>query len=282
MIGRIAFATSTEFPVLTEDDRLLIEPLARRGIEAVPLVWSEAAAVEVDLVIVRSTWDYVARREEFLAWADGCARLRNPAPILRWNTDKRYLQTLAAAGVPVVPTRFVAPGESYSPPPVEHVVKPTVGAGTRDAARFAAGASASGLHVAALHQAGRTAMVQPYIASVDVRGESALIFFGGELSHTLHKPALLPRDQSPIAGLGARRLVRPRAATAAEHALAERVLEAVPGGRAALTYARIDLVTGDDGQPLLLELEATEPCLYLGLDEHAAERFARAIAALVR
>lgn len=282
MAARIALATSAEHATLTDDDRLLFAPLGRRGIEAVPHVWTGPPAVGFDLVVVRSTWDYVPQRERFLAWADGCARLRNPASILRWNTDKRYLHALAAAGVPVVPTRFVAPGEAYEPPGVEHVVKPTVSAGTRDTARFGAGAPASCAHVAALHRQGRTAMVQPYVASVDARGETALVYFGGELSHVLHKPALLPRGAAAIAGLGSRSLVRPHAASADERAVAERVLDAVPGGRAALTYARVDLVAGDDGAPMLLELEATEPCLYLALDDGAADRFAAAIAALVR
>lgn len=282
MAARIALATSAEHAALTDDDRLLLAPLARRGLEATPLVWTAPAPTEVGLVVVRSTWDYVPQRARFLAWADGCARLCNPAAILRWNTDKRYLRDLAAAGVPVVPTRFVAPGEAYEPPPFEHVVKPTVSAGTLDTARFAAGAPASRAHVAALQRAGRTAMVQPYVASVDARGESALIFFAGELSHVVRKPALLPRQGAPIRSAHAGHRMRPGTASAAERAAAERVLDAVPGGRAALTYARVDLVTGDDGEPMLLELEATEPCLYLGLDDGAAERFAAAIAARVR
>jgi hypothetical protein len=277
---RIALATSTLHPQLIEDDRLLVPLLAARGIEAVPLVWTEPGDERFDLVVVRSTWDYVPQRERFVAWADAQPRLRNSAAILRWNTDKRYLGELAAAGAPVVPTTFVAPGEPYSPPAFDHVVKPTVSAGTRDTARFAGdaeGAAASRAHTAALHAACRTAMVQPYIASVDARGESALIFFDGELSHAIHKPALLPRASQAIQSAGALDLMKPRAATADEKAVAERILEAVPGGRRALSYARVDLVLGDDGRPMLLELEATEPYLFLGLADGSAARFADAI-----
>ena len=71
-----------------------------------------------DLVVVRSTWDYFARREEFLAWAERVAAvtaLHNPVSVLRWNSDKRYLRDLERAGVPIVPTTFVEPGEGLRP-----------------------------------------------------------------------------------------------------------------------------------------------------------------------
>ena len=42
-------------------------------------------------------------------------------------------------------------------------------------------------------------------------------------------------------------------------------------------YARVDLVPGDDGAPQVIEVELTEPSLFLTTDDGAAARFAAAI-----
>jgi hypothetical protein len=60
--------------------------------------------------------------------------------------------------------------------------------------------------------------------------------------------------------------------------VADAVLAAVaPLGHGDLLYARVDLVPGDDGAPLLLELELTEPSLNLAVGGDAAKRLAAAI-----
>ena len=132
--------------------------------------------------MLRSPWDYVPppgrlRRLGRVA----CPGWLNPADVVAWNTDKTYLRELAAAGVPVIPTDCVAPGRVVDarPPTGEWVVKPTVSAGSQDTGRYAlAGRSASWPrpHVARLTAAGRTAMVQPYLAAVDTAGETAVLF----------------------------------------------------------------------------------------------------------
>ncbi|PZS33044.1 MAG: hypothetical protein DLM59_07095, partial [Pseudonocardiales bacterium] len=146
-----------------------------------------------DLSVVRSTWDYTDRHERFLAWADSVPRLHNPAGVLRWNTDKHYLGELAAAGVPVVPTDFVEPGEQVRlPGSGEYVVKPAVSAGGRDTARYGSGQTAAArTHMAALLAAGRTVMVQPYLGRVAEEGETTLIYLGGVFSHGARTGELL-------------------------------------------------------------------------------------------
>ena len=262
-------------PGLYDDDHPLLPALAARGIDAEPVVWSAPTDWDAyDLVVVRSCWDYTTRREEFLAWAGSVPRLANPAAVLAWNTDKRYLASLAAAGVPVVATTFVAPGEPYEVPAHEHVVKPTVSAGARDTARFAAGES-SEEHAQALLAAGRHVMVQPYVTAVDADGETALVSVGGTHSHAAGKAAVLAHG----AGHPNDVEITARTASPAERAVADRVLALVPGGP--LLYARVDLVPGRDGSPLLMELELTEPCLFLATSAGAAERLADAVAGRV-
>jgi hypothetical protein len=242
-----------------------------------------------DVVVVRSTFDYARRRDEFLSWADSIdGRLRNVPAILRWNSDKRYLSDLAGDGLPVVPTTFVSPGEDPPALDGEVVVKPTVSAGGRDTGRFAPTVHDQARDlVVDITGGGRVAMVQPFLPAVDERGETALVFVAGEPSHVLRKQAVLrPDEVAPVRedDIGAAEimydedLVRSGEATDAERALAERIVEAVSErfGTTPL-YARVDLLTDDAGAPILLELELIEPALYLSEAPGAAQRLAGAI-----
>lgn len=270
---RVALATFTGFPQLWDDDRLLLGPLDALGIDAEPAVWDDPALdwASYDLVVVRSTWDYTWRREAFLDWAASVPALLNPVEVLAWNTDKRYLAELAAAGVPVVPTTFVAPDEEYDPPAYEHVVKPTVSAGSRDTARFAAGEDSRG-HAERLRAAGRSVMVQPYQAAVDEAGETAVISFAGVHSHAARKGAVL------VPGLASPHDVSITGATATPEQLevARAALTVVPWDDP-LLYARVDVVPGPDGEPVVMELEVTEPSLFLATSPGAPERLAKAV-----
>lgn len=270
---RVGLATCSALPELHHDDVRLLTALRERDADAHPVVWDDDTVDwgAFDLVVVRGTWDYVPRLAQFLAWADAVPRLANPAQVLRWNTDKRYLGQLADAGVPVVPTSWVEPGEVFVPPAHEHVVKPVVSAGGRDTARHAAGADSRG-HVARLLDAGRPVMVQPYLAAIDVEGETSVLFVDGAFSHGARKAPVL----APGAGDPDEVAITAREPSAVQRRVAEQALAAVPvGGR--LLYARVDLLPGDDGEPVVVEVELTEPSLFLTTDPDAAGRLADAV-----
>jgi hypothetical protein len=234
-----------------------------------------------DLVVVRSCWDYTWRVAEFLRWADQVPRLRNPAAVLRWNVDKSYLRDLAAAGCPVVPTAWDPSSAAELPDAPEWVVKPSVSAGARDTARWPTAAEALA-HAAELRAAGRTAMVQPYVQAVDDVGETALLHFGGVFSHAVQKDPLLRRGEGVVQDRMTRGELRPVAARPDQLEVAAAVLAAVPvvlGQDAPLLYARVDVVDGPDGTPLLLELELTEPSLFLAEGDGTAARLVSAVEA---
>jgi hypothetical protein len=292
--ARIALATSAEFPDLDDDGPALLKALTERGMSAEPVVWTDSAVdySRYDLVVVRSTWDYTWRHDEFLAWADRVAAtttLANSAQVLRWNSDKTYLRDLAGLGLPVVPTTWLDPGDTFTVPASgEYVVKPAVSAGSRDTNRYVVGEhdERASTHAASLLGAGRTVMVQPYLDAIDVDGETALLYFGGEFSHAVRKGALLQTDMPFVTTTYKQEAMRPRDASDGERAVAELVLDAMARtgaavGRRELLYARVDLVPGPDGSPMLLELELNEPSMFLYLDQadgaHAADRFAAAI-----
>jgi len=196
-------------------------------------------------------------------------RLVNPAPIIEWSTDKRYLAELPHA----VPTTFWEAGAPPGglPAAQKWIVKPTVSAGAADTYATTEPAAA----VEKIHALGKTAMVQPYLDGIDERGETALLYFAGEHSHAVRKAAVLTSPRGADGRYPVNQLTA-REPTPDERRVADEVLAAAPGG---WTYARVDLVPGDDGQPLLLELELAEPSLFLGYDERAARRFADALVA---
>lgn len=276
---------------LDEDLPPLRHALDERGVMSEVALWDDSAVdwSRFDLVVVRSPWDYFRRRDEFLHWADhvaGTGRLANPADVLRWNTDKHYLADLAAAGLATTPTTFVEPGRRLVEadlPPGDVVVKPAVSAGSNDTELHRAPHREAALaHIRRLTDAGRAAMVQPYQHAIDEAGETALVYFGGRFSHAIRKgPILRDGAVEMVEGLYAAEDISPRDPTADERDLAERTMDAVPGGRDRLLYARIDIVPGTCAQPCVLEVELTEPSVFLDHSEGASYRFAAAIGSLL-
>lgn len=272
----MALATAAALPDLDEDGPELLAALAAEGLEVTVAAWDDETVswASFDLVVVRSTWDYSARRDDYLAWAAGVPRLLNPARVLEWNTDKAYLRRLAEAGVPTIPTAWLEPGDPFTPPDHPFVVKPRVSAGARDTAAYPAGAAAATAHVQGLLAAGRPVMVQPYLEQVDQAGETSVVVFEGEVSHAARKGAILELGRPVDNTVDSRAFVTPRTASAQEQALALRVVELVQGWGDQLLYARVDLLPG----PVLIELEATEPSLFLRHAPGSAARFAAAVA----
>ncbi len=296
----------------TDDDSpLLIEALNGLGISAGPVRWDDPEADwgSHDLVVIKSPWDYTDRPGQFLAWADSTAAVTtvlNPVEIIRWNSDKRYLAELAGLGLPVVPTHYLSPNDL--PPggpapgsnpltevllaqfvggdqPGSIVVKPTVSVGSKDTARYESGqVSVAAEHATALLRDGREVMVQPYFDTVERSGETGLVFFRGVFSHAFRKGPLLSQGASNVDGLYAVEEISPRTPSPRELSLANEIVAAVQARfpTADLLYTRVDLLEGDDREPILLELEMIEPSYFLATDPAGPARAASAYQAALR
>lgn len=279
---RIAIATCAAYADLKVDDELLAGALRERGCEARSVVW-DADGVDwggLDLCLVRSTWDYHEKHAEFLAWArrvEAASALRNPAELIAWNSDKTYLRELAGHGVWIVPTIWVGRDESTDLDELlaaeewdEAVVKPTVDLGARNLHRVRAGEGSTALEETLRRG---EAMVQPFLLSLEEQGELSLIYVDGAFSHAVRKRPE-PGDfrvQSIWGGT-----VEPAEAGREQVALAEQALAQLDEPP---LYARVDLVTGPDGEPCLIELELIEPNLYLSTHPPAAGLLADAVVA---
>ncbi len=294
MSARIALVTARAARDLDADLPPLLAAFAAVGAQATVAVWDDPRVdwAAFDAALLRSAWDYTERIGEFLLWVERAAaltRLMNPPPVVRWNCDKHYLLDLARGGLPIVTSEFIEPGADAGEalrgflarnPCASLVVKPAVGAGSRDARRHRRAAQDEILaHMRPLLAAGRALLVQPYLPSVDAKGETALVYIDGVFSHAFRKGPLLPLGAGSTDALFAREEITARTPAADELAVGMRMLRGIPFGK--LLYARVDLIRDDEAQPRLLELELTEPSLYFPHGAGSAERLARATLARV-
>jgi glutathione synthase/RimK-type ligase-like ATP-grasp enzyme len=274
-VSAVAIAVHAGLPDGAPDDVLLAEALRRRGVEARLAVWDDPAVDwgATPVTVIRSTWDYHLKPDRWRGWLAAVARrtrLLNPAAVVAWNGDKRYLLDLQAAGVAIVPTAVIDTGHDLiglcrSRGWDDVVVKPAVGASAHGARRFGPAAfPEAAAHAEALGRTGAV-LVQPYQPAVERDLERSLVVIDGAYSHAFTKPAFLSGAGSDD-GLAVHRAT----ATEIETALHAAAL-AGP-----VVYARVDLLPSPGG-PLLMELELIEPQLGLALAPGSVDRLARAV-----
>ena len=243
----------------------LRDGLAGRA-EVVALDWRAPLRelARCDVALVGSAWDYTEARAEFLdrldALEEAGVTVRNPAAVVRWNSDKLYLRELAKLGAPSIPTLWPeAPDEaevtaafvSFGTDRV--VVKRRVGAGAIGQASFTRGDPAlTGWRM------DQPAMIQPFLPAIQAEGELSFIFVAGAFSHALVKRAQAGdyRIQSLYGGTEV--ALDP---SCADLAAAQAIMALLPFAQPPL-YARIDMVRGLDGALAVMEAELIEPYLY--------------------
>lgn len=231
-----------------------------------PVLWDEADrhAERFNAMLPLMVWDYFEGHErrflDVMTRANERTRLLNPPDLLRWNSDKLYLDVMARRGAKVIPTLRV---ESVTPEDADAafarfgtdriVIKPQVGGGAWRQALYRQGDP----WPAADTLPPEGALIQPFLPSVVEEGEYSFLYFGGRFSHALVKNAKAGdyRIQSLYGGTETTYTPRPEDIQAADAILA--TLDQTP------LYARIDLLRGLDGELALIELEMIEPYLYL-------------------
>lgn len=281
---RIALATAAALPALTPDDRVLLERLRAWGHDAWGVVWEDGYERwdTYDLVVIRSCWDYAYRHEAFVRWACHVAdatRLWNPAPLIRWNTHKRYLLDLERAGVEVVPTVVLERGTSAALPDLmqdrgweEIVVKPAVGASARLTRRVGRTETDGGAELLGRLLEHEDAIVQPFESAVEREGEVSVVWIAGRAIHAVRKrPAEGEfRVQAELGGRSEDEPLTPALLAIAERAVA--VADPAP------VFARVDVLPRGDGSYAVMELELVEPELFFSRAAMAVEAFADAVA----
>lgn len=247
------------------------------GVQVDPIAWTEAHELAgYDLILPLVAWGYFERPREWFALLDRLEAsdiaVINPPSVLRWSSDKAYLAELGGRGVPTVPTMAV---RSFAAADVDQarerfgtqtiIAKPPISAGAFHTYRLLPGEAAPESRV------GLPMILQPFIETIASAGEYSLMFFDGVLSHSVVKRPR-PGDFRVQPHLGGTTQLC-QAPDGAE-AIALAALAAAPD-RA--TYARVDLIHGDDGQLRIMELELVEPALFLDLAPDRGTAFTRSI-----
>jgi glutathione synthase/RimK-type ligase-like ATP-grasp enzyme len=287
----IALVSGAEAREFDTDLPYLSRALGDRGIITEVVDWDNASVdwSRFSMAIIRSPWDYHRRYPEFLTWLDAVSAvttLQNPADIIRWNTNKEYLDELVDAQIGIVPTTFVRSAQDLvtitNDGVLERdiVVKPTISAGSNNTERHEESPVKAAAHLGFLLDAGFIAMVQPYQRFIDERGETGMVYFNGQLSHSFRKGAILATGENIKNGLFTVEDIAPRTASAQERELGKAVMTFVKKkwGEYPL-YARVDVVRGSAGVPVVMELELAEPSFFLQVDHEAPSRFASAVLA---
>jgi len=268
VIKNLAWVTTQAAHGRDEDETAVVAALGVAGCTVEIVNWDNKAVTwsKFDRVVLRSAWDYPERLKEFLIWFDSVAAVTevvNSPAIVHWNLDKNYLNDLADAGIAITPTVFVKPGDVYEFPVGEFVVKPAIGAGSRDAASYDANQhEIATRHVARLHASGQTVLVQPLLNSIARDGEWPMVFFNGKFSHAANKRVTLPRAGS-VDDLFAPETNSPHTPTTNQLKVAQAAIDFVSSKFGTTTYARVDLVLDNQGNDCVLELELIEPSLFL-------------------
>ena len=293
---RIALASCGPFPPVADDEGPLCAALEALGACIEVPAWD--AAVDwsrYDAVLIRTTWDYHERQAEFVAWSEHVAsvtRLFHGPDVVRWNTDKSYLAALAAGGVPLAETVWLAAGMPLAgalraiTASAERwgraFLKPIVGANSWRTLAFEAdeaGLAAAATLLASVAGAAETLaagfMLQPYLPSVETGGERSLIWIDGAPSHAVAKVPVRGdyRVQEDWGASDFGITAEPELADLAT--LAIRVAEGILGQR--LLYGRADTLRDRDGRLVLVELELVEPCLFFRHGPDAGDRLARGL-----
>lgn len=268
MIKNLAWVTTQAAHGRDEDETAVVAALGVAGCSVEIINWDDKSVnwSKFDRVVLRSAWDYPERLKEFLIWFDSVAAVTevvNSPTIVHWNLDKNYLNELADAGIAITPTVFVKPGDVYEFPVGEFVVKPAIGAGSRDAASYDTKQhEIATRHVARLHASGQTVLVQPLLNSIAKDGEWPMVFFGGKFSHAANKRVSLPRAGT-VDDLFAAETNSPHTPTTNQLKVAQAAIDFVSSKFGTTTYARVDLVLDNQGNDCVLELELIEPSLFL-------------------
>jgi glutathione synthase/RimK-type ligase-like ATP-grasp enzyme len=270
----VRLVSCRELPAEDPDTPIVAAGLAGAGVQVVVDDWRNPAVDwgRARLTLLRSPWDYVDHYDEFVAWVGRVRELTelwNPPDLVTWNVHKSYLLDLASRGAPIVPTVLLLQGSAASLDGMcdaqgwnAVVVKPAVGVGGIGSGRFDVGDAAGQAHLDGLLARGDV-LVQPFVPAVEAEGERSVIVLDGVVTHALAKVPAAGEYRVHEEYGGRVELVD---ATPGQRELAARVVAALPSTP---MYARIDMLRGNDGW-MVLEVEATEPSLWLDLAPPAA------------
>lgn len=269
------------------EDEILFKFLKEKGLDITMEVWSDPNVdwKAYDLAVLKSPWDYFDKIDQFQQWLNTLENLNvsllNPVKVVKWNSDKHYLQEIADAGLLVVPTLYFEKGKNpdlsvyFEQLKSETlIVKPCISGGSKNTIKVS---RANLTEVSSLVQGYLTEeayMVQPFLKEIETEGEWSFLFFNGKFSHSLLKKAK-PGDFRVQHYLGG--TIHTETAPDSLLRSAEKYVKQFAKD---CLYARVDgLIV--NGEFMLMELELIEPFLFLFTNPDSYQNYYNALMEMI-
>lgn len=271
-----------------DEDSLLFSLLSQKGLDIHRAIWDDPKVRWEDfgLVLIKSPWDYFEKFSQFNQWLDKIAaagiRMLNPYSIIKWNSDKHYLQEMISDGFDVIPSAIIESGAIANLAPFfsqfntqQLIIKPCVSGGARNTFTVTPhNLPELQPKIDALVQE-EAYLVQPFIKEIETAGEWSFIFFNGALSHCVVKRPRSGDFRVQLAHGGSVHIATPQP----DHV--QRATAFVERFAKGCLYARVDAVIIDNVLTLM-ELELIEPYLFLGTVPGGYENYAAALLNRIR
>eukprot|EP01060_Flectonema_neradi_P003349 TRINITY_DN12145_c0_g1_i1.p1 TRINITY_DN12145_c0_g1~~TRINITY_DN12145_c0_g1_i1.p1 ORF type:complete len:314 (+),score=74.19 TRINITY_DN12145_c0_g1_i1:998-1939(+) len=272
---------------VTLEDAMLKEALEKRGMSVLRVSWDDEKFDwgSTKVAVIRSTWDYQNRYDEFTKWlklveAKGTELVNHPS-LLHWNVHKKYLLELSEKGIPIPRTILLKKGDKRTLADLidsvngkwdqKYIIKPAVSAAARHTHCFVKGEEGPLEEKLATLLSEEDMLFQEFAEKITTDGEVSLMVINGKFTHAVLKVPKKGdfRVQDDFGGS-----VDAYSASAEQIALSEKVISMLP--RLPL-YARVDLFWDNRGDVVLGEVELLEPELWFRLNEECAHRCAEAL-----
>lgn len=268
---KVASLTCQEItPNTTVDDHLAFDIIRNKGIEVEEVIWDqEKVWSEYDLVLIRTTWDYMYKVElfkEVLAEIQTQTTLLNPLSTILWNMNKKYLFDLEQLGIPTITSEFhqtLSLNQVHSRLKKTQyknglIIKPCIGG------------SSHGIQLLKKSEEFKAVepgewLIQPFLPQIQETGEYSIIFFNNQFSHAINK---LPQKNDFRSQEEYGSLISAWQPDRDCLELCRNILNTIPYSQ---SYARIDLIKDNSGFKLI-ELELIEPCLFLHYEPNQAPK----------
>ncbi|EFA84752.1 mitochondrial matrix Mmp37 family protein [Heterostelium album PN500] len=211
---KIGIVTCERHPEGSKDDKSMLKQLFDKFEQQCQIVsWTDETVdwEQFTLLIIRSTWDYVGKFEEFKKWLDRIDSLKikilNDSSVIRWNWNKQYLLELEENGFEIVPSIIVKSDSQTSDSVLslkeyvkqgveagkfdrdqsEYVMKPAVSADAYGTFRFNLDNCQEMDLEFRKYLAEFDMIIQPFVGTIQTDGEDSFLFFNKKFSHACVK-----------------------------------------------------------------------------------------------
>lgn len=279
---RIVFLSCDNLDGYVTDDELTLAPLKKAGWSVDVLSWTADCDWSVyRAAIVRTTWDYTKRLDEFLEKMKLIAsqtQLINSLDTVIWNSRKKYLKDLSHWGLKTIPTAFTWPqdwNQIFSDWKTGTLmVKPQVGANSVGTYMI------TPTNIPSSPLFNEAPLIQPFREKIFTEGELSFHFFAGQYSHTVRK---IPKSGDYRVQEEHGGTILSENPSAEDLAQATEIYQTVEKNLKAPTlFHRVDVVKNSNNEMEIMEVELVEPSLYFRTHKEAPQNFVNALNSFLR